>query len=188
VTTSNRLPARAFLLAVLALVSTTNAPPLAAGGSPADETSAAESPARILLVRHAETAGEGSDPGLSEAGRRRAERLADVLAGEGVERILSTDLRRTRETAAPLAARLGLDLETYDPRELPALAERLRAEGGVVLVVGHSNTTPALVHLLGGDPGEPIAHDEHDRLYRVDLPSGETALERDSATLPQAHP
>lgn len=178
-TTSQRLfPLRTLLLAGFVLLSATSAPPLAAGGSPDVETAAAAAPARILLVRHAETAGEGSDPGLSEAGRRRAEGLADRLAEEGVERILSTDLRRTRETAAPLAGRLGVELEIYDHRALSDVAERLRAEGGVVLVVGHSNTTPALVELLGGDPGEPIAHDEHDRLYRVDLPSGQTTLDR----------
>jgi broad specificity phosphatase PhoE len=176
--TSNRLPLRAVVLAAFVLVSITAAPPCAAGGSPDAAAAGAASPDRILLVRHAETAGEGSDPELSEEGSRRAERLADLLAEEGVERIFSTDLRRTRDTAAPLAGRLGLEVELYDHRALPDLAERLRAEGGVVLVVGHSNTTPALVELLGGDPGEPIAHDEHDRLYRVDLPSGQTALDR----------
>ncbi|HEX6202017.1 MAG TPA: hypothetical protein VF100_03370, partial [Thermoanaerobaculia bacterium] len=72
----------------------------------------------------------------------------------------------------------------YDPRRLAELAAALRAGEGTVLVVGHSNTTPELVRLLGGDPGAPIAHDEHDRLYRVDPASGETTLERFAAEGP----
>jgi hypothetical protein len=34
-------------------------------------------------------------------------------------------------------------------------------------VVGHSNTTPELAGLLGGDPGSPISEDEYDRLYAI---------------------
>lgn len=134
--------------------------------------------ARILLVRHAETAVPGPDPELSPAGHRRAAGIADLLAGEGIDRVLATDTRRARSTALPIAERLGLEVEIYDPRRLAELAAALRAGGGTVLVVGHSNTTPELVRLLGGDPGAPIGEAEHDRLYRVDAASGETAMER----------
>lgn len=73
----------------------------------------------ILLVRHGESAafdadqpfplvdGHG-DPELHPAGRQQAEAVADRLAGEPVAAIYVTTLRRTAETAAPLAARLGL--------------------------------------------------------------------------------
>lgn len=132
----------------------------------------------IFLVRHAETEGEGSDPGLSPAGRARAERIADLLAAESIERILTTSYRRTRETAAPLAARLGIEPEIYDPRALEELATALRRDGRRVLVVGHSNTTPPLVDALGGDAGSPIQESEYDRIYRVDLPSGNTTMTR----------
>ena len=108
----------------------------------------------------------------------RAARLAEMLASKSIERILTTDYHRTRETAAPLAALLGVDVELYDPRALQEAAATLRREGGKVVVVGHSNTTPSLVGLLGGDPGAPIAENEHDRLYRVELPSGKTTVER----------
>jgi hypothetical protein len=36
-------------------------------------------------------------------------------------------------------------------------------------VVGHSDTTPELVKLLGGEPGSPIAPDEYDRMYILTL-------------------
>lgn len=151
--------------------------------APASPAGAAEA-RRILLVRHAEAASGDSDPELTPAGRRRAEALADLLADEPLAAVLATDTRRARATAAPVAARHGLEIELYDHRRLADLAARLRGREGAVLVVGHSNTTPELVHLLGGDPGPPIAHDEHDRLYRVDPASGESSVERAPAPGP----
>jgi imidazolonepropionase-like amidohydrolase/pimeloyl-ACP methyl ester carboxylesterase len=121
----------------------------------------------VFLVRHAE-AGTGEDPALTPAGRRRAEALADQLADVPLTAIYVTDTARARETAAPLAERLGLSLRLYDPRALDAFAVEIADAEGAVLVVGHSNTTPALVERLEGEAGEPIAHDEHDRLYWLD--------------------
>ncbi len=119
----------------------------------------------IWLVRHAEKVDESADPPLDEAGHARALALAALLADAGIDRILSTDYLRTLDTAAPLARRLGLETEKYDSRDLPALAARIAETPGRYLVVGHSNTTPALAELLGGDAGGPIAHEEYDRLY-----------------------
>lgn len=48
------------------------------------------------------------DPPLHPAGREQAQRVADRLAAEPLEALYVTTLRRTTETAAPLAARLGL--------------------------------------------------------------------------------
>lgn len=172
--------------AILATAATGTAEPTAAappagGSAPLRDCTVLAAPdraARILLVRHAEAEAGGTDPELTPAGRRRAEALADLLATEPLTAILATDTRRARATAAPAAARHGLEVQLYDPRRLADLAGGLLQRGGTILVVGHSNTTPELVRLLGGDPGAPIGHDEHDRLYRVDGASGETTLER----------
>jgi broad specificity phosphatase PhoE len=130
----------------------------------------------IYLVRHAETAGDRamdpSDPPLSEAGEARAATLAHALADAGLTSILSTDLQRTRATAAPVAAATGLEVQLYDPSDEPAmraLLERLAGDGGRHLIVGHSNTTPALVRMLGGDPISRIPESEYDRLYVVSV-------------------
>jgi probable phosphoglycerate mutase len=73
----------------------------------------------ILLVRHGETIpadpakpfplvdGHG-DPELAPEGREQAARVAERLAGGGTDAIYVTTLRRTHETAAPLAAKRGL--------------------------------------------------------------------------------
>lgn len=123
---------------------------------------------QVYLVRHAEKTTEKSDPALTDAGQVRAELLVETLADKGITRIHSSDYKRTRDTAAPLAERLGIQVELYDPRDLPAMAAKLKDAGGTHLVVGHSNTTPQLTELLGGEGLEPINEAyEYDRLYTV---------------------
>jgi phosphohistidine phosphatase SixA len=122
----------------------------------------------VFLVRHAEKADAGRDPELTEAGRQRASELAQVLRDANIDRIHSTNYIRTRDTAAPLAAMLDLKPEVYDPTQLAEFAQTLKQQGQRHLVVGHSNTTPELVRLLGGEPGSPIEESsEYDRLYIV---------------------
>ncbi len=76
----------------------------------------------ILMLRHGESAphvegeefplvdGHG-DPALSPEGRVQAEQAADrlIATGERISAIYVTTLQRTHQTAAPLAARLGLE-------------------------------------------------------------------------------
>ena len=129
----------------------------------------------IYLMRHAEpdysTTGEKSnDPELNAAGHQRAQALADLLKEDGITRVMSSDFQRTRQTAAPLAQALNMDVDIYNAFEIPAFADSLKGMTGRVVVVGHSNTTPKLVELLGGDPGQPIDESaEFDRLYTVTL-------------------
>ena len=134
-------------------------------------TAGAESGATtIFLVRHTEKADAGEDPGLTDIGLQRARALARTLEDADIKRIYSTDYARTRDTAGPVAAQLGLAVEFYDPRELEAFAASLRRSGQNTLVVGHSNTTPQMVELLGADPGKAIDEKtEFDRLYVVTL-------------------
>ena len=135
-----------------------------AGGAAA----AGGGPVVIYLVRHAEKASGGKDPELTEAGRARAQALAYTLGDAGIDAIHSTDFKRTRGTAAPLAERLGLELRIYDWDAMAALAAAMQCAGGRHLVVGHSDTTPELVGLLGGESGPPIDEpSEYDRLYVV---------------------
>lgn len=139
---------------------------------------AAEPVTRLFLVRHGEKEA-GSDPALSPAGALRAAALVERLSAEGVTEIWSTATRRTQETAAPLAAVLGLPVQTYDAAELPAFGNQLAATPGVKLVVGHSNTTDALAALIGADPGPPIDDAaEFDRLYVITITGGHQVTSR----------
>jgi len=120
------------------------------------------------LVRHAEKTAEKPDPALTEAGAKRAQDLAARLSTVPLAAIYSSDYRRTRDTAAPIAAEKGLNVALYNPGLLPEFAEDLRAQKGHILVVGHSNTTPVLAGLLGGQEGEEIVEaTEYDRLYVI---------------------
>ncbi|MFJ9028627.1 bifunctional RNase H/acid phosphatase [Streptomyces sp. NPDC102274] len=77
-------------------------------------------PVTFVLLRHGETAltpekrfsgSGGSDPELSAAGRRQAEAVAASLAARGtIQEIVSSPLRRCRETAGAVASRLGLEV------------------------------------------------------------------------------
>ena len=52
-------------------------------------------------------------------------------------------------------------------------------EGGSVLVIGHSNTVPELIHELGDIDVPPIGDDEYDTLYVLSIPSfGQASLLR----------
>jgi probable phosphoglycerate mutase len=90
------------------------------GWAPADMGA----PATFVLLRHGETpltpqkrfsGSGGTDPSLSDVGREQAERVAAALARRGtVQEILASPLTRTRETAAAVAERLGLDVTVED--------------------------------------------------------------------------
>jgi probable phosphoglycerate mutase len=136
---------------------------------PTDNPPAVEQkPLVVFLVRHAEKTDDGKDPELSEEGKKRTEVLAEMLRSANIRHVHSTDFIRTRETAAPIAKAAGLEIEKYDPKDLAGFAKKLRETGGRHLVVGHSNTTPELTKLLGGDAGTAIDEKgEYDRLYIV---------------------
>jgi len=132
----------------------------------------------VIFVRHAEKAAMPADnPGLSAAGQRRAAELkrqlvdADVVAG--VDAVYSTPFRRTEETARPIADALDLPLHSYDAADTEAIMENIVKvhKGKVILVVGHSNTLPALMGNMGASKRVPaIAEDEYDNIYIVSIP------------------
>lgn len=136
----------------------------------------------VYVVRHAEK-GPLTDPQkpteqpLSDAGAQRAQALRDALRKEPVVAIYSTDTKRTRDTAAPLATARKLSPESYvaDAPGLAALAARIRQTtpaGKAVLVVGHSNTVLETIEALGAPrPVKTIGDDEFSYLFEVTLPA-----------------
>jgi broad specificity phosphatase PhoE len=124
----------------------------------------------VILTRHAERAdGQAtmgsSDPQLSEAGEARARKLAEMLADADVAAIFTTEYRRTKDTAAPLAARAKLTPEIVSAAQMAALVDKIKAHADdTVFVVGHSNTVPAIIRALGG-PAVSIADDEYNNLF-----------------------
>lgn len=132
----------------------------------------------IIFVRHAEqTSHDEADPGLSDAGKRRVTELtrqlidADVVAG--IDAIYATPLKRSQETARPLADQLDLPINSYDPADTEQVLEAILKDhkGKIILVVGHSNTVPVLIANLGASKNvPPIATNEFDNFYIISIP------------------
>lgn len=129
----------------------------------------------VFVVRHAERADMSTgaapmmaaDPDLSEAGKARAQSLATALKDARITAIFTTEYKRTRQTAEPLATALGIELTVVPSRDMPGLIEKVKAATGNVLVVGHSNTVGDVIGRLG--VAEPVKLDdtEYDNLFVV---------------------
>jgi len=183
-----------FMLALLPLLLVSAA--AAPGQTTAPPSERSGPPALVLLVRHAEKATDGGDdPALSSAGAQRAKALAAALADSGVTAIVTTQLRRTGETAAPLAAARQLTPEVVrieKGEEIPAHAAAVAAAvrrhpGGVVLVVGHSNTVPAIIAALGGPKLPNLQDSEYSNLFVLVPGATGAAAEIAPAQLTRTH-
>ena len=123
---------------------------------PAGATSVCQ-PAALYLVRHAEKVPDSKDPDveLSDQGRATAQALVAYFARRPLDAIYTTHLRRTQQTALPTASALDLDLRVLPAADTDRLLARLRkACGQRVLVVGHSNTVPAIAAAFGHEAFE----------------------------------
>ncbi|HXA52421.1 MAG TPA: hypothetical protein VNV86_19020, partial [Candidatus Acidoferrum sp.] len=102
------------------------------------------------------------NPHLSAAGRARAGELAklmEILTQKfPLRAIFITDFLRTRETAA----------------------QALAIQGGMVVIVGHSNTVPKLIEALGGPAGIVIADNEFNPFFALAAPGTPRAKLSDS--------
>ncbi len=136
-------------------------------GRPASATEA-DIGFKLLLLRHAEKA-PGPDPALSTQGEERAQRLARELAQAGIKQVWSTDTRRTRQTAEALSHQLNLPLQIYVASELSQLAQTLLANGTNAVVVGHSDSTPALATLLCQCATPALSETDYDWIYQIEI-------------------
>lgn len=121
--------------------------------------------ATVVVVRHAEAVkrkdwdGKDTVRPLTSSGEAVAERLADVLAALGADRIISSDAERCVATLTPYAASIDRHIHLWpeisergydaDPDGLRGLAERVWREGKVTVVCSHRPVLPALCRALG---------------------------------------
>lgn len=137
----------------------------------------AASTTTVFVMRHAEKAeAPAEDPPLSPAGEARALELAQHFGRApkalGFDSIIVSELRRTQETVRPLANRLGIPVIVV-PASDPAEAARRALDenrGGRVLIVGHSNTVPAIVEELSGEEVPEMSELEYGVVYVVAVP------------------
>ena len=126
----------------------------------------------IILLRHAEkdmTDEDVVDPDLSVQGKQRAQNLIRAINKYRPDAIYSTNYKRTRATVRPLARKQRAMTLIYDERNLPQMRDLILS--GVfkkIIVVGHNNTTPALVNMLtGSDDFNSLGENEYDKIFVV---------------------
>ena len=138
-------------------------------------------PSAIIIVRHAEKAATpANDPGLTPVGVQRAADLAAALSDARVNAIVTTQLERAKATARPLADAAKItptivptasDLTAHVNAVVAAVAAG--KPGDVVLVVGHSNTIPAIIAALGGPRMPELCDAQYGGLFVLHLrPNG----------------
>ncbi|MCF6264636.1 MAG: histidine phosphatase family protein [Xanthomonadales bacterium] len=136
----------------------------------------------FLLLRHAEKMTALKDPPLTERGHRRAACMAEWLAAQpfanDIKHIYSSNYRRTLETAAPLALRLGISIRLYDARKLGDLALKISAGKNSLVVVGHSNTTPGLAGYLSGQEIKQMEETDYNSFWQVNAAGAEKLDQR----------
>src|SRR5690242_14861448 len=104
-----------------------------------------------------------------------------IARDAGVTAVITTQFARTRETARRAAEALAITSEVRraggsTAQHAQDVARMVQAHaGGVVLVVGHSNTIPAIVAALGAPQPPPICDSEYADLYVVTIVPGKPA-------------
>ena len=117
------------------------------------------------LIRHAEKDTIPKDnPGLTEKGLKRATALADILRATRVDGIYSSFFTRTLFTVDSLADIKVISIKPYDHKNIRALVNEIESDDNLeaVVIVGHSNSTPALANTLSGKQLFNQTFDEND--------------------------
>ncbi len=133
----------------------------------------------VYLVRHAEkdTATPTNDPELTTCGVLRAKNLVTLLKDVDLDKVYSTNYKRTQNTAKPTAAAKNTTIISYDPKALNTIAVQVLKEKKNALIVGHSNTTSVLAGMLVGEELEVFDEHIYNRVYKVMINDKEKTLE-----------
>ncbi len=127
----------------------------------------------FYFIRHAEkdrSDPNDVDPELNQDGLGRAMRWAEVLDPIPLDAIYSTDFERTMMTAAPTSVKKDIDIQNYDMASLNIDQFKADNLGKMVLVVGHSDTTPDFVNKMIGDNKYASMDDaDNGSLYIVEI-------------------
>ena len=123
----------------------------------------------VYIVRHAERADDSANTPLSAAGRARAQELVHVLGNDDLDAVFVTNLTRTQQTGAPLAAAKGIMAEQYPASDPQSVVNTILTDhlGDRVLVVGHSDTVDDIAGGLGATELSDLGGDQFDRLFVI---------------------
>jgi len=127
----------------------------------------------FYFIRHAEkdTSNPADrDPDLVMEGVLRAARWSSIFNRIDFDIIYSTDYKRTRNTALPIAEQKKLPLTFYSPNGFDSVDFLKNNFGKTVLIVGHSNTVPSMVNaLIGEKQYKQIKEINYTNLYIINI-------------------
>ncbi|MEM7573820.1 MAG: serine hydrolase [Bacteroidota bacterium] len=135
---------------------------------------------RVYLLRHAEKEEDGtSNPPLSPEGQLRADAYVLMLKEAEIAAVYVTPYQRTLQTAAPIADSYGLDVLSYSPSDPGIILQMLSQHPkGEIVVVGHSNTIPAMLNFLSRTQDyETLPEDAYGQLFKVSYSPGNFQLD-----------
>lgn len=127
----------------------------------------------FYFIRHSEKNTSNpadKDPDLVEEGVLRAEAWSRVFSLVDFDHIYTTDYKRTRNTALPIAEQKMLPLSYYSPNDFDSVRFMKKNLGKTVLIVGHSNTVPMMVNaLIGKKQYKQINETNYSNLYIINI-------------------
>lgn len=128
----------------------------------------------VILVRHAEKNLDdpnNQDPDLTPEGFARAQEIARMFSGAGINTIFATQYKRTQQTVKPLSDRTGVPVTLLNSKETDELVTRVQTSlrGQTIFVAGHNSTVPAIASTLSGESFSTIPETEYDNLYVVTI-------------------
>ena len=148
------------------------------GGEPPAPAAESRPVTTLYVTRHFEK-GPGNDPGLTEAGQRRARLLAQMLANTRISCIITSELRRTIETVLPLGENLAIAEDDFQKiGDINEVVEYIRSlpQGSTAILSHHSFTLHQILTGLcvPGHEDIRISGSAYDNLFIVLFPSGGT--------------
>ena len=130
----------------------------------------------VYLIRHAEkirTDENERDPLLNKSGLLRAKKWSEIFEKIEINKILSTDTKRTISTVIPTSEEKKLKIELYRPEEITYESFLEKNKGRKVLIVGHSNTIPETTNILIKNKFyDQIEDNNNSNLYFVNICDG----------------
>lgn len=139
-----------------------------------------------ILVRHAEkdTTQVGStlmtaNPNLNAQGIKRSKKLVKALKAFTIDSIYSTNFNRTIATVTPISQKRNLAIQFYNHKQLKEFANQLKKyDNKTILIVGHSNSTPALVNfLIDKETYKALDESIYNKIFIVKIANGVATVE-----------
>ena len=130
----------------------------------------------IYLIRHAEKIRSDKsekDPLLNKTGLLRAQKWSEIFEKIEIDKILSTNTKRTISTVIPTSTDKKIEIEIYSPDKIEYESFLKENKGRKVLIVGHSNTIPETTNkLIKNSFYSDIEDNNNSNLYYVNICNG----------------